>query len=135
MADPAVAGIQPVRLTRRIRQPRVLAIVPADKAPQLIVGGSPTKALNVAVLVQRGAPDRIRGRAFAVVMSTGYTVLGLGMIAAGPLTNEVGPRKVWAGAAILIGIAAVVGFLLARRVDAENAPEFARAHNPEPLRD
>lgn len=88
-----------------------------------------------AVLVQRGAPDRMRGRAFAVVMSAGYTVLGLGMIVAGPLINEVGPRKVWGGAAALIGVAAIVGFLLARRVDAENAPELSPAGNPEPLRD
>jgi MFS family permease len=97
--------------------------------------GNGTAVVANAVLVQRGAPDRMRGRAFAVVMSAGYTVLGLGMIVAGPLTNEVGPRKVWAGAAVLIGAASVVGFVLARRVDAEAAPELSPAGNPEPLRD
>ena len=39
-----------------------------------------------ALLVQRGAPDRLRGRVFTVLMSSNYAVLGLGMIVAGPLT-------------------------------------------------
>ena len=65
-----------------------------------------------AVLVQRGAPDRVRGRAFSVLMSAGYAVLGVGMIAAGPLTNEIGARAVWVAAAGLCAVGAAVGFLL-----------------------
>jgi len=65
-----------------------------------------------AVLVQRGAPDRFRGRAFSVLMSTGYGILGLGMIGAGPLINEIGPRAVWVAAAGLCAIGAGLGFLL-----------------------
>ncbi len=65
-----------------------------------------------AVLVQRGAPDHLRGRAFSVLMSTGYGILGAGMIAAGPLTNEVGARAVWVAAAGLCAVGAGVGFLL-----------------------
>ena len=47
-----------------------------------------------ALLVQRGAPDQLRGRAFTLLMSSNYVVLGIGMIAAGPLTDELGPRTV-----------------------------------------
>jgi MFS family permease len=72
-----------------------------------------------ALLVQRGAPDRLRGRAFTVVMSLGYAVLGTGMIAAGFLTNAVGARTVWAISAGLFGAAAVVGALLVRGLGEE----------------
>jgi MFS family permease len=48
-----------------------------------------------AVLVQRAVPDRIRGRAFTLVMSIGYACFGIGMIVAGPLTNALGARAAW----------------------------------------
>jgi MFS family permease len=67
-----------------------------------------------AVLVQRGAPDHLRGRAFAVLMSSGYAVLGLAMIAAGPLTNELGARTIWAAAAALCALGAVVAVAVLR---------------------
>ena len=70
-----------------------------------------------ALFVQRGAPDALRGRAFTLLMSSNYVVLGLGMIAAGPLTKEIGPRGVWALAGALSAVAAVVGLVLARGVD------------------
>jgi MFS family permease len=72
-----------------------------------------------ALLVQRGAPDALRGRAFTLLMSSNYVVLGLGMIAAGPLTKEIGPRGVWALAGGLSAVAAIVGLALARGVDTE----------------
>ena len=65
--------------------------------------GNGVAVITNAVLVQRGAPDRLRGRAFAVVMSLGYAFLGLGMIVAGPLTNAAGARTVWAISAGLLG--------------------------------
>jgi len=70
-----------------------------------------------ALLVQRGAPDRLRGRAFTVLMSTGYTVLGLGMVAAGPLTNAFGARVVWLVAAALFAAAAGAALVLLRDAD------------------
>jgi MFS family permease len=98
--------------------------------------GNGVAVVTNAVLVQRGAPDRLRGRAFAVVMSLGYAFLGLGMIVAGPLTNAAGAREVWAASAVLLGIAAVFGFVLARRVDAESGRVPLRhASRPEPARD
>ena len=70
-----------------------------------------------AVLVQRGAPDRLRGRVFALLMSTGYALLGAAMIAAGPATNEFGARAVWVGAAALCALGATVAVALLRPAD------------------
>jgi MFS family permease len=84
-----------------------------------------------AVLVQRGAPDRLRGRAFTVVMSVGYAVLGLGMVIAGFLTDALGARAVWGMAAVLLAIAAVVGLVLVRRVE-EPAVDELRTELPPP---
>jgi MFS family permease len=76
-----------------------------------------------ALLVQRGAPDHLRGRVFTVLMSSNYAVLGLGMVAAGPLTNEFGARWVWGGSACLSAVAALVGYALARGIRRVPAPE------------
>jgi MFS family permease len=79
-------------------------------------GGNGSAIVCNALLVQRGAPDRLRGRAFTVLMSSNVAFLALGMIVAGRLTEALGPRWVWGAAAILSVVAAVVGFALARRV-------------------
>ena len=75
-----------------------------------------------AVLVQRGAPDRLRGRAFTVVMSTGYAVLGVGMLAAGPVTNHFGARATWGFAAALCAAGAGVAHVLLRGVQERAEP-------------
>ena len=67
-----------------------------------------------ALLVQRGAPDALRGRAFAVLMSSNVAFLILGMIVAGRVTDMVGPRWVWAAAATVSAVSAVLGLALAR---------------------
>jgi MFS family permease len=87
-----------------------------------------------ALLVQRGAPDELRGRAFTVIMSSNYILLGLGMVAAGPLTNAVGGRWMWGGAAAFYLAAAAVAASLARGLVAtapapRAAPEGAAASN------
>jgi MFS family permease len=79
-----------------------------------------------ALLVQRGAPDELRGRAFTLLMSSNYVVLGLGMIAAGPLTDELGARVVWAISGGLAAVAAVVGLALARGVAPQPQPAPGR---------
>jgi MFS family permease len=66
------------------------------------------------LLVQRDVPDALRGRAFTVAISGTTAMLGLGMVVAGPLTDAVGARWVWAGAAAFQLAAAVSGYLLAR---------------------
>jgi MFS family permease len=80
-----------------------------------------------ALLVQRGAPDELRGRAFTVLMSSNYVVLGLGMLAAGPLTDALGPRAVWGVAGGLSAVAALVGLAMARGVSARREPALQTA--------
>src|SRR5256714_12046127 len=79
-------------------------------------GGNGAAIVCNALLVQRGAPDRLRGRAFTVLMSSNVAFLAVGMIVAGRLTEAFGPRWVWGAAAILSVVAAVVGLALARTV-------------------
>jgi MFS family permease len=66
------------------------------------------------LLVQRGVPDRYRGRALATIMSSNYAVLGLSMGAAGLLTDAVGARWVLLAAGAANLIAAVVAFVMTR---------------------
>ncbi|HXV03966.1 MAG TPA: MFS transporter, partial [Gaiellaceae bacterium] len=75
-----------------------------------------------ALLVQRGAPDELRGRAFTVLMSSNYAVLGLGILVAGPLTDALGARVVWAIAGMLAALAAGIGLTMARGVAARGEP-------------
>jgi MFS family permease len=84
--------------------------------------GNGVAVVTNALLVQRGAPDRLRGRAFTVVMSVGYAVLGLGMVVAGPLTNAIGARAVWGISAGLTALGAIVGLALVRGVTPETRP-------------
>jgi MFS family permease len=66
------------------------------------------------LFVQRGAPDRYRGRALATIMSTNYAVLGVAMAVAGFLTDEVGARSVWLGASLVYLLAAAIAFVMTR---------------------
>jgi MFS family permease len=81
--------------------------------------GNGVAVITNALLVQRGAPDRLRGRAFTVVMSVSYAALGIGMIIAGPLTNAIGARAVWGISAALTAVGAIVGYALVRDVTLE----------------
>jgi MFS family permease len=86
-------------------------------------GNGSTVVCN-ALLVQRGAPDELRGRAFTVLMSSTAVTLGAGMIAAGVVTNALGARWVWGIAAMILAVAAALGASLARGVDvAREVPE------------
>jgi MFS family permease len=88
--------------------------------PAVVVSGFGNGVATVCnpLLVQRGVPDFVRGRVFTVVMSINLFFFGLGMIVAGPLTDAVGPRWVWGGAAALILAAAAIGAALARGIRA-----------------
>ena len=92
----------------------------------VIVSGAGNGATIVcnALLVQRGAPDRFRGRAFTVLMSSNVIFLALGLVLGGRLTDAFGPRWVWGAAALLSGVSAVVGVTLARGV-AKASPQPA----------
>jgi len=90
----------------------------------VVVAGAGNGAAVVCnvVLVQRGAPDRLRGRVFSALMGIGYGVLGIGMIVAGPFTNAYGARAAWSVAAGLCALGASVAFLLLRE---EPAPQMS----------
>jgi len=86
-------------------------------AVPFVVGGAIGNGAAVIcniLLVQRGAPDRFRGRAFATIMNTNYAVLGLAMAAAGVLTDVFGPREVWLGGALLYLVGALTALVLTR---------------------
>jgi len=72
-------------------------------------------------LVQRGAPDAMRGRAFTLIISVNYALMLVALLAAGPLTNALGGRWVAALAGATLGVATVAGTLLVRRVAAPPA--------------
>ena len=86
----------------------------------LIAGtGNGVSLVCNAVFIQRGVPDRVRGRAFTLAMSVSYAALGLGMIPAGPLTDAIGAREVWGIAAGLLGVACLASLLMTRGVSVE----------------
>jgi MFS family permease len=90
------------------------------------IGNGVAVIANV-VLVQRGAPDRIRGRAFTVLMSLTYAAMGVGLIVSGPLANSVGARWMYVGAAVVIGCASLTATLLLRGRIAEERRAIAEA--------
>ena len=77
-----------------------------------------------ATLVQNGAPDRLRGRAFMLMMSCGAAVFGLAMFLSGFATDLWGARVTWGIAAGLYLCAALASVVLLRGV-AEPAREGA----------
>ncbi len=85
--------------------------------------GNGAAVLCNALLVQRGAPDVVRGRAFTVIMSVNYVAFGGGFVAGGLLHDAYGPRWVWGGGAVLMAIAGLIATALARSVPAQRAPE------------
>jgi MFS family permease len=66
------------------------------------------------VIVQRNAPDRLRGRVFTVIISAHNAVLGVAMVTAGALTEIVGPRWTYGLASALLGLASLTAFVLFR---------------------
>jgi MFS family permease len=84
-----------------------------------------------ALLVQRGAPDEVRGRAFTVIMSTNYVFFGVGFVVAGVMRDAIGPRWVWGTAGLLLGVASLAAWALVRgaelRRPVEAEPEQAVA--------
>jgi MFS family permease len=83
------------------------AMVPAG------IGNGVAVACNVT-LVQRGAPDRLRGRAFTAIMSANFLVFGAAMLAAGPLTDVIGARWMWGACAIGLWLTAAVAWGMCR---------------------
>jgi MFS family permease len=75
-----------------------------------------------ALLVQRGAPDRVRGRALTLVMAATWASSGIGTVAAGALLGATGARWIWGAAAVtfVLGAIAAAAFVGGRnRIDSQ----------------
>jgi len=111
-----------------------LGIAAAAAAPNVWIGalamvvsgfGNGGAVVANIMLVQLGAPDHLRGRAFTLLMSATYAVLGVAFVVAGPLTDAFGPRWVYCLAAGTIAVAAAAAWRLARGVELAPAAEPA----------
>jgi MFS family permease len=81
------------------------------------VGNGVGVVVNIT-LVQRGAADHVRGRALAAIMSVNYTMMLLVFLIAGPATNALGARAVYAIAAGSLVVAAAFAARLLPREEA-----------------
>jgi MFS family permease len=104
-------------------------VVAAALAGLATIGNGAAIVCN-QVLVQRGAPDAMRGRALAVLMSTYYAVLGIAMAGGGLLVDLAGARVAWAVAGCVYVVAAVMAFALTRRTRAAAGREEELAGAP-----
>ncbi len=80
-------------------------------------GNGVTFPLTV-LIIQEHTIDRLRGRAFTLVISAHNALLGLAMITAGALADAVGARWTFAVAGVLVACGGLTAFLLARGVRA-----------------
>lgn len=85
------------------------------------------------VLVQRGAPDAMRGRALAVLMSSYYGILGLSMAGGGLLVDRAGARAAWAFAGCVYLVAAGLALVLTARIRDAAVPETEPVGSPSGL--
>jgi MFS family permease len=83
----------------------------------VVVGGLGNGAAVVCngLLVQRGAPDELRGRVFTLIMSANSAARGIGMALAGAALDAWGARWLWSGGAIAFALAAGSAALLVPR--------------------
>jgi MFS family permease len=86
-----------------------------------------------ALLVQRGTFDLLRGRALTFVMSATYLLVGVGMGIGGFLVHDANPRWIWAAAGFGLFVAALAGWLLARKLGGETTSEAEARHKPTPV--
>lgn len=73
------------------------------------------------LIVQRHTADRLRGRAFTVIISAHNALLGIAMVAAGALTNLAGARWTYGVAAALLACGSAVAGVLGRGVAQQGA--------------
>ncbi len=90
------------------------------------LGNGAAVACN-ALLVQRGTFDVMRGRALTFVMSATYLAVAIGEFAGGSFVSDAAapdvPRWLWGVAGIALGIAAVAGWAIARKLGGETAAQ------------
>ena len=79
------------------------------------------------LIIQRFTEDRVRGRAFTLIISAHNTVLGIGMVTSGAIVASAGPRWTYVLCAILLGCASTTAFLLSRGLGTQTALVGERA--------
>jgi MFS family permease len=73
------------------------------------------------LIVQRNTTDRLRGRAFTLIISAHNALLGIAMVAAGELTNLIGPRWTYTVAGALTASGGVTAYVLSRGIKPQPA--------------
>jgi MFS family permease len=73
------------------------------------------------LIIQRHTVDRLRGRAFTVVISAHNALLGIAMVAAGALTNAVGARWTYGVAGALTAAGGLTAYVLSRGISSQPA--------------
>jgi MFS family permease len=66
------------------------------------------------LIVQRYTSDRLRGRAFTVIISAQNALLGIAMVAAGALVGLAGPRWTYGIASVLLVAGSLTALVMAR---------------------
>ena len=87
--------------------------VAAPLAAFMTVGNAAAIVCN-QLLLQRGAPDAMRGRSIAVIMSSTYITLTAATAIAGPLKDAFSGRTLWALAGGVYVVGSAVAFVLIR---------------------
>jgi MFS family permease len=113
----------------------IVSIVPnVWVAAVVVVGmgvGNGVAVVANSVLVQRGAEDRVRGRALTLVMSVNYSVLFVGMMLGGFVSDALGARMTWTIAGSIATVAALSAYVLSRGIE---TPGLTRPHaTPAPI--
>lgn len=87
--------------------------VAAPLAAFMTVGNAMAIVCN-QLLLQRGAPDAMRGRSIAMIMSSTYITLTIATAVAGPLKDASSGRTLWAIAGGVYVVGSAVAFVLIR---------------------
>lgn len=74
--------------------------------------GNGAALVGNALLIQRGAPDQMRGRVMTVLMGVGSTAMVFGYLGSGLFTDAFGARASWMLAASVLALAALVAVRL-----------------------
>lgn len=108
-----------------------LGVAAAAAAPNVWLGalgmavngaGNGAAVISNITFIQRGAPDRVRGRAFTLLISATNAMLLVSFLAAGPVTDALGARWVYAMSAGVIALSAASAAAIGRRA-AAGVPE------------
>ena len=79
------------------------------------------------LIIQRFTEDRVRGRAFTLIISAHNAVLGVAMVTSGAIVESAGPRWTYVLCAVLLGLASTTAYALSRGLGTQPALAGERA--------